>query len=226
MSDCLFEIDLQEFNLIAGKNAAGKSTYLNMLSVFAGIITQTCPVIAGDWNFTFVTDEGEEIFYSVVKALNSPIKEKILLNKKPLLERDESGTKLYSQIRQKFDEIEPPDNKLVLHVRRDKREYPVLEQIVNWAEKTHSFKFAQIHPNSFEIIEDIPALIEGLTETSKKHVDFNRIGYDIEKLYAKKEGFKDTVYVREKQVSHDLSTTSYHRECSERFLYLYSFIIL
>lgn len=216
MSGYLFEIDLQEFNLIVGKNAAGKSRYLNMLSVFAGMITQICPVIAGDWNFTFATDGGEEIFYSIVKAFNSPMKEKILLNKKPLLERDESGTKLYSQIRQKFDEIEPPDNKLVLHVRRDKREYPFLEYIVEWAEKTHTFKFGQVHPNSFaeadkiggrhKSIEDISAIIEELTDTSKKNIinEFNQLGYDIENFYAKKEGGKDILYVREKKLTYDL----------------------
>ncbi|MDM8548615.1 AAA family ATPase [Desulfobacterales bacterium HSG2] len=209
------EIDLQSFNLIVGKNAVGKSRTLRLPSAFADMITQNSSVYIGNWEFTFIADDNQKICYNINSSFKS-IREKILVDGKSVLERDHKVTKLYSQTKQDFDEISPPDKKLVLHVRRDKREYPFLEHIVEWAEKTHTFKFGQVHPNSFaggdrsekhlKTMEDVPALIEELTDTSKKDVidEFNEIGYDIENFYAKKEGDKDILYVREKKLTYDL----------------------
>lgn len=201
------KIDLQEFNLIVGKNAAGKSRTLNILPSFTSMITQSCPVYRGDWKFTFIADNNQIIYYNI-NRFDKLLRERILVNGKPVLERDENITKLYSQTKHDFDEISPPDDKLVLHVRRDKREYPFLEQITEWAGKTYTFCFGLIGPNTSvgSDREDVPTLIEELTDTSKKNImdEFNEIGYDIENFYAKKEGGKDILYVKEKKLTYDL----------------------
>ncbi|MCP4106938.1 MAG: hypothetical protein GY749_15600 [Desulfobacteraceae bacterium] len=190
------EIDLQDFNLMVGKNATGKSRAMIVLTAFAGMITQTSPVYLGNWEFTFSTDNGT-IYYNI-KRFAKEIRERILADDKLVLERNNEITKLYSETKQAFDEIHPPDNKLVLHVRRDKKEYPFLENIVEWAEKTHIFMFGQIHPDSFigsdsikrkrKIIEDIPALIDKLSDASKNKItdEFNELGYDIDNFFYKK----------------------------------------
>lgn len=138
------DIRLQSFNLIIGKNAVGKSRTLSVPSAFASMINQSSSVYNREnWELTFITDDNQRIDYNIITIpFKRVVKEKILVDGKPVLERDGNVTKLYSYTKQNADEIHPPDNKLVLHVRKDKREYPFLEHIVEWAEKTHTFKFA------------------------------------------------------------------------------------
>lgn len=214
----LNEIELQNFNLIVGKNATGKSRALIVVSAFANMITQTNPVYIGNWEFTFVNDNEDEIYYNIIKFSKS-IEEKIVVNNKLLLERHDDTAKLFSQIKNDFDIISPPDKKLVLHVRRDKKEYPFLEDIVEWAEKTHSFKFGQIHPNSFigndkdekkyKTIEDVPSLIDKISDSSKRKVldEINSIGYEIENIYAEKESGEDILYVKQRKMKYAFRQT-------------------
>lgn len=209
------EINLQSFNLIVGKNAVGKSRTLNVPSAFAGMITQNNQFHPGNWAFTFIADDNRKIYYNIIISPQS-IREKILVDEKIFLERTDGIKKIYSETKQDFDEISPPDNKLILHVRRDKKEYPFLENIVEWAEKTHIFKFGQLQPKSFmgsegredvfKTIEDVSPLIEKLSDDSKKKIisEFNEIGYDIQNLYVKKEGGKDFLYIKEKKLRYDL----------------------
>jgi len=211
----LNEIELQNFNLIVGKNATGKSRALIVVSAFANMITQANPVYTGNWEFTFINENQDEIYYNIINRFSKPIKETIRINNNLLLERNDDIAKLFSKIKNDFDIISPPDKKLVLHVRRDKKEYPFLEDIVEWAEKTHFFKFGQVHPNSFigndrdekrhKTIEDVlPALIENLSDSSKTEVmdEINSIGYAIENIYAEKESGEDIFYVKERKMKH------------------------
>jgi hypothetical protein len=214
------EINLQSFNLIVGKNAVGKSRILSVPSAFASMINQSSSVYyRGSWELTFITDDKQKIDYNLINIpFKRVVKESILVDGKPVLERDRNVTKLYSHTKQDTDEISPPDDKLVLHVRRDKKEYPFLEHIVEWAEKTHTFKFAQVNPNASGdkieeppiIIEDIPALIDELTDTSKMDIinEFNELGYEIENFYARKQFGRHVLYVREKKLTYDLRQSS------------------
>lgn len=71
-----------------------------------------------------------------------------------------------------------------------------------------------LHPNASGdkteelpiIIEDVPALIDELTDTSKMDIinEFNELGYEIESFYARKMFGRRFLYVREKKLTHDL----------------------
>ena len=40
------------------------------------------------------------------------------------------------------ESFDPPQNKLTLHVRRDKLEYPYLEELYSWASQYHGYTFS------------------------------------------------------------------------------------
>ena len=203
-------IDLQELNLIVGKNASGKSRALIVPAAFAEMITQYRPVLPGNWEFTFATDDNRKIFYNVVNNKNTEIKEKLVVQGKAVLERKDGITRLYSETAKVFNKISPPDDKLALHVRRDKEEYPFFEDIVEWAGHTYTFNFGRIHPKMLleNIItaEDIPELIKELDDSLKNKIvhQFNKLGYDIEKIYAELTGKKEVLYIKEKSLENDL----------------------
>ena len=209
-------IDLQELNLIVGKNASGKSRVLILPTAFSEMIMQSKQVLFGDWEFTFITDDNRKIFYKVVNNKNTEIEEKLVVQGKAVLKRKDGITNLYSKTKKKFEKITPPDDKLVLHVRRDKEEYPFLEDIVKWADQTHAFNFGQIHPNFISGIgrsegnittaKDIPALIEKSDDSLKEKIiyKFNKLGYNIDKIYSQPEGEIDFLYIKEQGLKNDL----------------------
>lgn len=210
------DVYLQELNLIVGKNSVGKSRALNILSSFAEMVTQDEPVFAGEWKFYFVNNNHKEILYFINTRSREVVEEKLSIDGKLMLERNHEVTRLYSNTKEKFEDIDPPDDKLVLHARRDKKEYPFLEDIVIWAQNTYTFKFGQINPKAFlsvdsqgrrlVTLEDIPSVIGELSDKSVSDVvrDFNELGYCIEKFYSKLEGRKDILYVKEKGLKHEL----------------------
>lgn len=211
------EIYLQKLNLVVGKNASGKSRVVTAPTAFAEMITQYRNFIYwGEWNFTFIKKDESVLSYTINKDYDEGVTERILVDKQLVLDRNKETTRLYSFLKNDFETITPPDNKLVLHIRRDKAEYPYLEDIVSWAEQTHFFKFGQIHTTSFlgengkeerlVTVDDIPVLIEKLDDSLENEVikDFNKLGYDIEKIYSIRESGKDVLYIKEKNLKFDL----------------------
>jgi hypothetical protein len=180
------------------------------------MITQKKYIYPGNFDFTFIREDEKLLSYIINRDKNSIITEKLLIDQELVLDRSKGITKLYSFSKKDFETITPPDNKLVLHIRRDKEEYPYLEDIALWAERTHFFKFGQIHTNSFldgdvtgeklTTVEDIPALMKELDESSKYEIieEFNMLGYDLEELYTKQESGKDVLYIREKGLKYGL----------------------
>ena len=211
------EIHFQKLNLVVGKNATGKSRVVTAPTAFAEMITQYRKNIYwGNWDFTFVREDDKILSYIVNKDKDECVTERLLIDDKLVLDRNNETTKLYSFIKNDFETITPPDNKLVLHIRRDKEEYPYLEHIVSWAEQTHLFKFGQIHSTSFlgndasgerlMTIENIPALIAELDDSLKNKIiiDFNKLGYDIQHIYTEQENGKEVLYIKEKRLKYRL----------------------
>jgi hypothetical protein len=81
------------------------------------------------------------------------------------LERDTEGTILHGEA------INPPEDKLVLHVRRDTVQYPYFEKIVSWAESVCGHRFnemdyagdygtyssiSKFDNNLFDIVKSLP----------------------------------------------------------------------
>ena len=213
----LEQLDLNRINLIVGKNATGKSRVAQLISSTAKMISQQVPhLFFGLWKLVFSSDLGEIIYQ--FKIDGTVKKEQIHLNNKIVLERIEDNTSIFSYKSNTFSNITPPKNKLVLQVRRDKEEYPYLEPIVSWAERTYGFKFGNINPYSFLIdkdidrltsIDEIPSLLQTLEEQGKgieiKNIikEFNSLGYEIYELGVSKGRIREVgniLYVLEKNI--------------------------
>ncbi len=207
-------------NLIVGKNSSGKSRVIFIIDSFAKVILQKKNFYWGSSELSFLNEKEEEIKYRIIcKTFDKVYKEVITINNKLLLYRNEKICKIFSYKKNDFELINPPSDKLVLHVRRDIDEYPFLENIVNWANKTYGFKFGNVTPYSFIIdkdldnltsVEDIASLLYHLPEESKKLVveEFNSLGYSIGKVYSKEKNEKNILYVYDKSVKTKLPQQS------------------
>ena len=195
------QIDLNCLNLIVSKNAVGKSRVLKVISIFAKILKQESPIYWGNWSFKFSNSENSIYDYTLISNSNY-ISEKLLIDGISKLERKADNAKVFSEIDNNKVDVNPPRGKLVMHVRRDIKEYPYFEELINWADNTHIFKFGNIHPDSFletdknkkelSTIEDIPKLINELDKKNIRVIidEFNKIGYEVEKFFLQKDNFK------------------------------------
>ncbi len=206
----LKKLELNNINLIIGKNAAGKSRSIQVIDIFAKMITQKRKIAWGYWNFLFLKGE-DKIRYKVdCTTIDNVSKEKLYINNKLVLERTENSTKIFSNKKDSFEEIFPPKDKLTLHVRRDRVEYPFFEDLIDWAESSFGFKFGSIygkellrHTNELLTnVDDIPTLFNQLNTVSTKKVivDLQEIGYNISKIYVKERKEEPVIYVKEKGV--------------------------
>lgn len=178
---------IQATNLLVGKNAAGKTrtirvlqnvtsymrmeTFLFQEGIFKAKMQFVDPEDAS-WNMTYLF----EIEKGDVKA------EQLTVCGKTLIKRDAQKTLLNGDI------INPPKDKLVVQVRRDKEEYPDVEALMEWAEGVIAISCSDINPYTIlnvkpGYINPIPfsALVEALSKDDKKTVidEAKRLGYEI-----------------------------------------------
>lgn len=186
---------LDECNLIVGKNSVGKSRTVRIIVALANIIALRAPITDGDWCVEFISDDPDKptkFVYELKIVHKKVITEKIHIDDDLKLDRNGS-TKIYSEKKKEYLEIEPPDDKLVLHIRRDKNEYKFFEYLIEWAMSVRGYEFSDVRPNDITIEKDIttlvrlntvPQVIEKLDNISIKNIinEFNSIGYDIEEI--------------------------------------------
>lgn len=169
-------IPLQEVNLLVGKNAVGKSKIIEAISKVANYILQLVEMKTFDFIFSSMLEfeeNGETITYSF-DYLNGIITEEYLkVNETVLLGRNRDKTLLHGE------QINPPENKLTLHVRRDTKQYPYFEKIVLWAENIYGQRFNEMdadkatNTNSYLSIqhrESLFAMLKALPEKSKEKI--------------------------------------------------------
>lgn len=138
----LNNIELETVNLIVGKNAVGKSKTIAALNEVILLILQKSVNNPFETNckLTF-TDEEQLIEYEFYIYNKIIQKENLKVDGKELLNRQGTQATLHSE------EINPPESKLVLHVRRDIIEYPYIEKIMQWAENSHGVLFNELDYN-------------------------------------------------------------------------------
>ncbi len=183
----------QPVNLLVAKNAIGKSKVIKSLSIAVQHISQATD---NNNDSTFVAafkfeSENDEFYYEfsyirgkvVTETLLKVSPEKIL---DTLLKRDSNSTYLHGE------PINPPEDKLVLHVRRDTIQYPYFEKIVAWAEHVCGHRFnemdyagdygtyssiSKFDSNLFDIVKSLPA--EAMERIIKQA---NGLNYPIESI--------------------------------------------
>ena len=187
-------------NLIVGKNATGKTRTLQTIDLLVKMIAQKRDLNwGGQWEAKFENEKKDEIRYQFSSSYqkHGVTFEKILLNGDLVLSRDRKNNneqaKIKNFLENTWDVVYPPENKLVIHTNRDKRKFPFLEDIANWAEQSFGFKFGNINPyillnqqeyDLLTAVEEIPALFKTLNSAEKNEImiDINSIGYSIEKI--------------------------------------------
>jgi predicted ATPase len=217
----LSDLELGELNLIVAKNSTGKSRTLATIDLLIKMVTQKRTLNwGGRWEIGFINNQGQNILFEFATRFRGEgivTAEKISINGQQVLFRHNQtqSVTLHNFLTNKVDTIYPPDNKLTLHVNRDIRKYPYLEDIVNWAEQSYGFKFGNISPYAklneqeydlLTAVEDIPTLFRSLKKDSKETViqNFNSIGYAVSDISVQDKIQYTILFVKENDVDKPL----------------------
>lgn len=175
---------IQPSNLIVGKNSAGKSKTLRSLFYTVFYIRN---LIDMPWEFepnlAFKDDEGNQISYTFRIEEGIVKFEQLKVNELMIIERKDNFSKIGSEM------INPPANRLILHVRRDTDKYPDIEKIINWCENSYYLTFNEIElhqgrTSPFSLNDDkynIYTMLRTMTGNWRDSFKSNAklIGYDI-----------------------------------------------
>ncbi len=213
-------IDLANENLIVGRNASGKSRLVNILSSFASLVSGRALPTLGEREIEFLDDEGRRLHYRYVGSWNPNFvnEESLTRNGEPLLTRNATKASLLSEVTGKFIDIAPPPEQTVISVRRDKKEFPYFESLVEWAKGVYSYKFGNVHPyDSFEsnrtffsrgyndVFNEALGSLAGSPNSIKEIIEeFNSLGYDIINIHVSKEGDENILNIKEHSFEHNL----------------------
>ncbi|WP_163631849.1 AAA family ATPase [Paludibacter sp. 221] len=129
---------LSEVNLVVGKNAVGKSRTIKGLNDTIQVLLQGKDIKSNEVFYAillFINELNDSIIYGFNYQNGKIIQEDFIINGVAILKRDEKKTLLNKEI------ISPPNNKLTLHVRRDIKEHPYFEKIMQWAENSYGIVF-------------------------------------------------------------------------------------
>ncbi len=217
----LSNLQLSNLNLIVAKNATGKSRTLLTIDLLIKMISQRKNLNwGGKWEVYFINNQNQKISFEFATKYQDEglvSAEKISIDGVQVLFRHhkEGTVVLKNFVTQQNDTISPPSNKLTLHVNRDVRKYPYLEDIANWAEQSYGFKFGNISPYSrlneqeydlLTAVEDIPNLFKALKKDSIVKIisDFNLLGYDVNEINVQDKVEYYILFVKEKQLNRAL----------------------
>jgi AAA domain, putative AbiEii toxin, Type IV TA system len=223
----LQEIFLDEHNLIVAKNATGKTRILNALHSLARLIQAPQIAINGipqkitanrEWSASFSDESGSNFEFFVAFRKGEVVQEKILIDGEAKLNREPSSAKIYSETT-KWQTISPPNDQLILHVRRDKNEFPFLESLISWANGVRGLSFGNTSPNFIEIpgkpsqlmsLNAVPSALEQLSALQLQNVlnQLRDIGYILEDASTGlSEGLPPTakiIFLKEQGIAHPL----------------------
>jgi len=208
----LENLRLKDVNLLVGRNAVGKSRTLTKIAHFGRYIEQKTSLMGRDWKIKFINSNKQVIDYKISldtsdeligeghiklrakKIIFEELKidNELVLLREYIEDENISRAKLKSYISGEFDEVYPPDYRLLLHVRRDTKNYPYLEEIVSWGQECYGFKFgysnrysmASQYNQSLVSPEIAPVFLKGFNDLEKKQIitDINSLGYNFDKI--------------------------------------------
>lgn len=182
------KLPLQAVNLLVGKNAVGKSkTIRSLRDVIAFLLQQKDSSLHEKFSaFLNFEDNGEFIAYRFICSRGEVTFEHLSVNEGKILQRDEKGATLLQEA------INPPSNKLILHVRRDTVQYPYIEKIMSWAEQACGLSFNEIdwagdNSTASYILgqqQDLYTLFKSLSRNAVAHIisEAQSLGYPITKI--------------------------------------------
>lgn len=170
------KLPLQAVNLLVGKNAVGKSKTIRALSKTIDFLLQQQKLsINEDFVAYLAFEDNEEEFCYAFKYVQNEIRnENLTVNETVYIDRnkDENIATLHDQ------PINPPANKLILHVRRDTVQYPYIEKIMLWAEQACGLSFNEMdiegdYGTSSYILgqqQELYTLVESMPQDALNHI--------------------------------------------------------
>ena len=200
------DVILSKESLIVGSNATGKTRCINIITALAHLLSgKSQHIINGIWNCEFEKDDNKYKYYLEIE--NKKIKkEELILGRKKLINRSMSGSYIHAfkngtgkSIRNQYY---PPEDKITITVQRDKKHFPFLEELHDWAANFYAYTFSAVRPNdivvpgSYEgILQTLSSVSYLLIETLEKPNntipnqimdDLRIVGYDIDKILVTK----------------------------------------
>ncbi|OAV65871.1 putative ATPase [Bacteroidales bacterium Barb4] len=170
--DLDLDINFNKVSLIVGQNAVGKSRTIGALDKFVKIILQQqkwLKNVSCEFHVDFIDDNNKELSYSYIYERGIVTFEHLLYDNIPYLIRNKEKITLEEE------PINPPTDKLILHVRRDTVSYPFIEKIIYWAENTYGLLFDELYMFDFGVDSSIGSAKESITSMFEK-LDDNTIG--------------------------------------------------
>jgi hypothetical protein len=141
-------VNLEQVNLVVGLNATGKTRLMNVIINLAKIISRKVRILNGHWELEFFNTQKNDVYNYKLDISNKIVKEeKFIKNGKTLLQRTGEEGKIFYNTKNKSLPFAPPKKELTLHVRRDKKEHPFLEELYNWGNKFYGYTFTNAIPN-------------------------------------------------------------------------------
>ncbi|MFC1905556.1 ATP/GTP-binding protein [Chloroflexota bacterium] len=138
-------ISFGKLNLIVGRNAVGKTRTTNIINALAIMLSGRIPkLLDGTWDIVFQHDHSL-LQYKLKIEKPKVIYEELSQDGKILLKRH-SDTSWYLVEGEGKKKYHPPEDKLTVQVRRDKKELPYLEELIGWAERYNSISFSNVRP--------------------------------------------------------------------------------
>lgn len=133
-------------NLLVGKNSVGKSKTIRAIAQVADIISQRLKLTHDLMVVLVLSDDEEEIHYAFQSESGIVVKETLESvrkgEKKMFISREKMSAVLEGD-----SDINAPEDKLIIHIRRDTVKYPYIEKLVNWAQSVNGFSFNEIEQN-------------------------------------------------------------------------------
>lgn len=189
-------MDLNPQNLVVGKNAVGKSMTIRRIAEVADVISGRKSVedvdVLAVYAIVLKHDENTEFIYEFGWTGSEVSVE--------LLKVYDLTTHIYTTLIDRTPErtildgeaINPPNNNLVIHTRRDVIKYPYIETLISWASNVEGLYF-----NELEFDGDLKmgarmqsdginlyAMVKSLNEDSIRNVIemANRVGYELTEI--------------------------------------------
>lgn len=209
------KLDLFPQNLLVGKNAVGKSTVISALSQMASIISQRKPLEENsDFSYTMAVENSEYFAVYKFKWVEKRVADEQLVvlgtdgRKKVWIERTSGEAKFDGEV------VNPPQDKLLLNLKRDTVLYREIESIISWAENVDAFSFNEFDIDGDERLysrfikggDNLYSMVKALSPESIENVVSTaaEMGYHLEKIEAFEYADVKKVLFKEKDVSRPL----------------------
>lgn len=138
-------VHLNPINLVVGKNATGKSNFVNIIDMLADVLCgEHTPndfvYDTASYDVTF-NDNGDKLNYILSYKEGIIITEKLMRNGTSLFERTASKGKIRYEALDEMLDFET-DPKAIVVSRRDNIQHPFLNPLYQWGNRLRMYKFA------------------------------------------------------------------------------------